>query len=127
VFENSQPFSGFSVNDIDAARRFYREVMEVDVRDLNGMLELQIRPDVAVLVYPSETHRPGSFTVLNFPVDDIDAAVAELTSRGVRIERYDGMPQDDKGILRGLANDMGPDIAWFADPAGNVLSVLQQA
>jgi catechol 2,3-dioxygenase-like lactoylglutathione lyase family enzyme len=126
VFENSQPFSGFSVDDIDAARRFYRDVLEQEVSDVNGMLQLQIHPDVAVLVYPSETHRPGSFTVLNFPVDDIDAAVELLTSRGVRFERYDGMPQDDSGVLRGLANDMGPDIAWFTDPAGNVLSVLQQ-
>jgi catechol 2,3-dioxygenase-like lactoylglutathione lyase family enzyme len=126
VFENSQPFSGFSVDDIDAARRFYRDVLEQEVSDVNGMLQLLIHPDVAVLVYPSETHRPGSFTVLNFPVDDIDAAVELLTSRGVRFERYDGMPQDDSGVLRGLANDMGPDIAWFTDPAGNVLSVLQQ-
>jgi catechol 2,3-dioxygenase-like lactoylglutathione lyase family enzyme len=126
VFENSQPFSGFSVDDIDAARRFYRDVLEQEVSDVNGMLQLQIHPDVAVLVYPFETHRPGSFTVLNFPVDDIDAAVELLTSRGVRFERYDGMPQDDSGVLRGLANDMGPDIAWFTDPAGNVLSVLQQ-
>jgi hypothetical protein len=101
--------------------------MEMDVREEHGMLELRIRPDVAVLVYPVETHRPGSYTVLNFPVDDIDAAVAELERRGVSFERYDGAPQDDKGIVRGLANDMGPDIAWFKDPAGNVLSVLQQS
>jgi catechol 2,3-dioxygenase-like lactoylglutathione lyase family enzyme len=127
VFENSQPFSGFSVDDIEAARRFYSDVLEQEVSDTNGMLQLQIRPDVAVLVYPSETHRPGSFTVLNFPVDDIDAAVEHLSSRGVRFERYEGMPQDDKGVLRGLANDRGPDIAWFTDPAGNVLSILQQS
>lgn len=128
MFEKSEPFSGFSVDDIDAARTFYREVMEVDVRDIEGgMLQLQVRPDVAVLVYPVQTHRPGSFTVLNFPVDDIDAAVEELGRRGVTFERYEGAPQDDKGIVRGLANDMGPDIAWFTDPAGNVLSVLQQA
>jgi catechol 2,3-dioxygenase-like lactoylglutathione lyase family enzyme len=127
VFEKSEPFSGFSVDDIDAARTFYTETMEMDVRDLNGMLQLQIRPDVAVLVYPTETHRPGSYTVLNFPVDDIDAAVEELGKRGVTLERYDGAPQDDKGIVRGLSTDMGPDIAWFQDPAGNVLSVLQQS
>jgi catechol 2,3-dioxygenase-like lactoylglutathione lyase family enzyme len=125
VFENSKPFSGFSVDDIDAAHRFYSETMEVDVREEAGMLQLQIRPDVAVLVYPVETHRPGSYTVLNFPVDDIDAAVAVLESRGVTLERYDGAPQDGKGIVRGLSTDMGPDIAWFKDPAGNVLSVLQ--
>jgi hypothetical protein len=91
------------------------------------MLQLQIRPDVAVLVYPTETHRAGSYTVLNFPVDDIDAAVEELGRRGVTLEHYDGAPQDDKGIVRGRSNDMGPDIAWFTDPAGNVLSVLQDA
>ena len=127
MFEKSEPFSGFSVDDIEAARRFYTETMEMDVRELNGMLQLQIRPDVAVLVYPTETHRPGSYTVLNFPVDDIDAAVAELGNRGVTLERYEGAPQDNKGIVRGLANDMGPDIAWFQDPAGNVLSVLQES
>ena len=127
MFENSKPFSGFSVDDIDAARRFYTETMEVDVREEAGMLQLQIRPDVAVLVYPVETHRPGSYTVLNFPVDDIDAAVALLESRGVTFERYDGAPQDDKGVVRGLSTDMGPDIAWFKDPAGNVLSVLQES
>jgi catechol 2,3-dioxygenase-like lactoylglutathione lyase family enzyme len=127
VFEKSEPFSGFSVDDIDAARRFYTETMEMDVRELNGMLQLQIRPDVAVLVYPTETHRPGSYTVLNFPVEDIDAAVEELGKRGVTLERYEGAPHDDKGIVRGLSNDMGPDIAWFQDPAGNVLSVLQES
>lgn len=127
MFENSQPFSGFSVDDIDAARRFYRETLELDVAEEHGMLQLRIRPDVAVLVYPVDTHRPGSYTVLNFPVEDIDAAVDELSRRGVTLERYEGAPQDDKGIVRGLANDMGPDIAWFTDPAGNVLSVLQQA
>jgi catechol 2,3-dioxygenase-like lactoylglutathione lyase family enzyme len=127
VFEKSKPFSGFSVSDIDAARRFYAETMEMDVRDVNGMLQLQIRPDVAVLVYPTETHRAGSYTVLNFPVDDIDAAVDVLVSRGVTLERYEGAPQDDKGIVRGRSNDMGPDIAWFTDPAGNVLSVLQES
>jgi catechol 2,3-dioxygenase-like lactoylglutathione lyase family enzyme len=125
VFENSAPFSGFSVDDIDAARTFYSQTMEMTVGEDHGMLQLQIRPDLAVLVYPSELHSPGSYTVLNFPVDDIDAAVEELGRRGVSIERYDGAPQDDKGIVRGRANDMGPDIAWFKDPAGNVLSVLQ--
>jgi catechol 2,3-dioxygenase-like lactoylglutathione lyase family enzyme len=126
VFEQNKAFSGFSVDDIDAARQFYAETMEMDVRDLNGMLQLQIRPDVAVLVYPTETHRPGSYTVLNFPVDDIDAAVEVLASRGVTLERYEGAPQDDKGIARGRSSGMGPDIAWFTDPAGNVLSVLQE-
>jgi catechol 2,3-dioxygenase-like lactoylglutathione lyase family enzyme len=127
VFEHSEPFSGFSVDDIAAAKEFYEQTMEMTVGEDHGMLQLQIRPDVSVLVYPTPNHRPASYTLLNFPVADIDAAVDALVERGVTIERYDGMPQDDKGIMRGLANDMGPDIAWFKDPAGNVLSVLQSA
>lgn len=125
MFENSEPFSGFSVDDVPAAKAFYTDVMEMTVREENGMLQLMIRPDVAVLVYPTDHHRPASYTLLNFPVVDIDAAVDELVSRGVTIERYEGMPHDEKGIMRGLAAGMGPDIAWFQDPAGNVLSVLQ--
>jgi predicted enzyme related to lactoylglutathione lyase len=125
VFENSEPFSGFSVDDVPAAKAFYTDVMEMTVREENGMLQLMIRPDVAVLVYPTDHHRPASYTLLNFPVADIDAAVDELVRRGVTIERYEGMPHDEKGIMRGLAAGMGPDIAWFQDPAGNVLSVLQ--
>jgi catechol 2,3-dioxygenase-like lactoylglutathione lyase family enzyme len=125
MFEKSQPFSGFSVDDIAAAKEFYTRVLEMSVGELNGMLQLQIRPDVAVLVYPSDRHRPASYTLLNFPVDDIDAAVDELVRRGVTIERYDGVPHDDKGIVRGRASNQGPDIAWFKDPAGNVVSVLQ--
>ena len=127
MFENSAPFSGFSVDDIPAAKTFYAQTMEMSVGEENGMLQLQIRPDVSVLVYPTANHRPASYTMLNFPVADIDAAVEELVRRGVTIERYEGMPQDDQGIMRGLANDLGPDIAWFKDPAGNVLSVLQTA
>jgi catechol 2,3-dioxygenase-like lactoylglutathione lyase family enzyme len=127
VFQQSQPFSGFSVDDIPAAKKFYTEVLEMSVGETNGMLSLQIRPDVAVLVYPTPHHRPASYTLLNFPVDDIDAAIDHLAGHGVTMERYDGMPQDDKGVMRGLANDMGPDIAWFKDPAGNVLSVLQDS
>lgn len=127
MFEHSEPFSGFSVDDIQAAKEFYSQIMELPVGEENGMLQLQIRPDIAVLVYPTATHRPGSYTVLNFPVEDIDAAVAELVRRGVTMERYDGAPQDEQGIVRGLANGQGPDIAWFTDPAGNVLSVLQNA
>ena len=125
MFEHSEPFSGFSVDDIPSAKAFYAQTMEMTVGEDNGMLQLLIRPDVAVLVYPTTNHRPASYTVLNFPVADIDAAVDELVRRGVTIERYEGMPQDDKGIMRGLAANQGPDIAWFKDPAGNVLSVLQ--
>ena len=124
MFENSAPFSGFSVDDIDAARTFYTETMEMTVGEDHGMLQLQIRPEVAVLVYPSDQHRPGSYTVLNFPVDDIDAAVDALIERGVAFEIYDGFGQDERGVSR---NEGGPPIAWFRDPAGNILSVLEES
>ena len=117
----SQPFSGFSVNDIAAAERFYRDVLGLDVSEQYGMLRLRLGDDTSVLVYPKEDHVPASFTILNFPVDNIEA-VDELVRRGVTFERYDAAPQDDKGIARG----QGPDIAWFTDPAGNVLSVLHE-
>ena len=118
----SQPFSGFSVNDIAAAERIYRDVLGLDVSEQYGMLRLRLGDDTSVLVYPKEDHVPASFTILNFPVDNIDEAVDELVRRGVTFERYDAAPQDDKGIARG----QGPDIAWFTDPAGNVLSVLHE-
>lgn len=117
----SQAFSGFAVDDIDAARRFYEDTLGLDVAEENGMLTLEFAGGTHVLVYPKEEHTPASFTVLNFPVDDIDAAVDELVRRGVRMERYPGMPVDERGVMR----EGGPYIAWFTDPAGNVLSVLQ--
>lgn len=118
------PFSGFSVDDVPAAARFYRDVLRLEVTEANGMLELQLDRDTRVLVYPKENHVPAEFTILNFPVDDVDRAVEDLTARGVTFERYDGMPQDERGIMRGRQANQGPDIAWFKDPAGNVLSVL---
>lgn len=122
MFDTSKAFSGFSVDDLDAAEAFYRDTLGVTVNEApGGMRSLQLTPDHAVLVYPKPNHTPASFTILNFPVDDIDAAVDELTRRGVRFERYEGIGQDEKGIMR----DLGPPIAWFTDPAGNVLSVLQ--
>lgn len=117
----SKAFSGFAVDDIDAARRFYKDVLGLDVSEHNGMLTLELASGAHVLVYPKEKHTPASFTVLNFPVDDIDTAVDELVRRGVRMERYPGMPADQRGVMR----ESGPYIAWFTDPAGNVLSVLQ--
>jgi catechol 2,3-dioxygenase-like lactoylglutathione lyase family enzyme len=114
-------FSGFAVDDIEAARTFYGETLGLPVTERNGMLELSLGRHTTVLVYPKPDHRPATYTMLNFPVDDIDAAVDELTARGVRFERYPGIDTiDDKGISRGQ-----PPIAWFTDPAGNVLSVLQ--
>jgi catechol 2,3-dioxygenase-like lactoylglutathione lyase family enzyme len=122
VLENSKAFSGFSVDDIPEAKRFYGETLGVRVTEDNGMLQLHLGGDRAVLVYPKPDHTPASFTILNFPVDDIDRAVDELTERGVRFERYPNFDLDEKGIFR----KEGPPIAWFKDPAGNVLSVLQQ-
>jgi catechol 2,3-dioxygenase-like lactoylglutathione lyase family enzyme len=128
MFHDSQAFSGFSTNDIDAAERFYRDTLGVETkRDEMGALELHLATGGRVYVYPKDDHEPASYTVLNFPVADIDAAVDGLTARGVTLENYDSeaMQADAKGIYRGRANDMGPDIAWFKDPAGNILSVLK--
>ena len=124
MFENTRAFSGFSVDDVSEARRFYGETLGLRVSEEDepmSMLQLHVAGDRDVLVYPKPDHTPASFTVLNFPVDAIDEAVDELTERGVRFERYDGAEHDDKGIHRGE----GPLIAWFKDPAGNVLSVIQ--
>ena len=122
MFADSTAFSGFSVDDIDRARQFYGETLGLRVSEENGMLQLHLAGGHNVLVYPKPNHTPATFTILNFPVDDIDAAVAELAARGVSLERYDGFNQDEKGILR---DDQSPPIAWFTDPAGNVLSVLE--
>jgi predicted enzyme related to lactoylglutathione lyase len=122
MFGTTKAFSGFSVNDIPAAKTFYGETLGLDVSEEHGMLTLHIAGDRDILVYPKADHTPATYTILNFPVDDIDDAVDQLTKRGVRFERYNQMEMDEKGIFRGG----GPLIAWFTDPAGNVLSVLQQ-
>jgi predicted enzyme related to lactoylglutathione lyase len=122
MFENTKAFSGFSADDVPAAKKFYGETLGIKVSEENGILTLHIAGDRATLIYPKEDHTPASFTILNFPVDDIEKAVDELAERGVEFERYDGFEQDEKGIFRGG----GPYIAWFKDPAGNILSVLQQ-
>jgi catechol 2,3-dioxygenase-like lactoylglutathione lyase family enzyme len=119
-------FSGFSVRDIEATRVFYADTLGLAVR-LNemGILDITLPGGAAVIAYPKSDHVPAVFTILNFLVDDIDTAVGELTAAGVSFERYDGMEgQDEKGVVRGKAADMGPDIAWFLDPSGNILSVL---
>jgi predicted enzyme related to lactoylglutathione lyase len=121
VFENTKAFSGFSVDDIASAEKFYGETLGVRVSEENGLLTLHIAGDRDTLIYPKEHHTPATFTILNFPVDDIEVAVEELNARGIEFERYEGMVQDERGISRGG----GPLIAWFKDPAGNVLSVLQ--
>ena len=122
MFENTKAFSGFAVDDIPKAKQFYGDTLGLKVSEENGLLTLHIAGDRATLVYPKEDHTPASFTILNFPVDDIDAAVDALAQRGVEFERYDGMEQDEKGVMRAG----GPYIAWFRDPAGNILSVLQE-
>jgi len=122
MFENTKAFSGFSVDDIPEAKRFYSETLGLNVSEANGMLHLHIADGGEILVYPKPNHTPATFTILNFPVDDIDKAVDQLVERGVRIERYNGPGMDEKGIQRGE----GPYIAWFKDPAGNILSVLQE-
>jgi predicted enzyme related to lactoylglutathione lyase len=121
MFEHTKAFSGFSVDDIPKAKQFYGETLGLRVSEEHGMLHLHLAGDRDTLVYPKDDHTPATFTILNFQVDDIDDAVDQLTARGVRLERYEGSDQDEKGIFRGG----GPLIAWFKDPAGNILSVLQ--
>ncbi|HEX4191204.1 MAG TPA: VOC family protein [Marmoricola sp.] len=127
MLRNSVAFSGFTVDDIAAAKAFYTDVLGLEVTEDHGMLTLLLPGERRTLVYPKADHVPATYTILNFPVDDIDGAVDGLTSRGAAFVQYDGLPQDDKGVLRGLAHDRGPDIAWFTDPAGNIFSVLQES
>jgi len=122
MFENTKAYSGFAVDDVATARQFYGERLGLRTSEEHGLLFLHIAGDRDTLAYPKPDHVPADYTILNFPVDDIDAAVDELAARGVRFERYDDMEQDEKGIMR----EEGPYIAWFRDPAGNVLSVLQE-
>jgi catechol 2,3-dioxygenase-like lactoylglutathione lyase family enzyme len=121
MFKDAKAFSGFAVDDVEQARAFYGDVLGLETSEEHGMLTLHLAGDRPTLVYPSDSHTPASYTILNFPVDDIEAAVDELAARGVSFERYDGFDQDERAIMRGG----GPLIAWFKDPAGNVLAVLQ--
>jgi predicted enzyme related to lactoylglutathione lyase len=122
MLKNSRAFSGFSVNDLAAAKTFYGQTLGVDVTEENGQLRLHLGGGATVVVYAKPNHAPASYTMLNFSVDDIERAVDGLTAAGVRFERFDGITQDKKGIHR----DQGPFIAWFTDPAGNILSVFQE-
>ena len=123
MLRESKAFSGFSVDDVARAREFYAETLGLDVTEENGMLTLRLGGGARVLVYPKPDHAPATFTVLNFPVADVEAAVGWLTGRGVAFEHYEGtgIETDAQGVFRGG----GPLIAWFTDPAGNVLSVLE--
>jgi catechol 2,3-dioxygenase-like lactoylglutathione lyase family enzyme len=123
MFESTKAFSGFAVDDIDKAREFYEGTLGLRVTEENGLLTLHLAGDRDTVVYPKPDYTPATYTILNFAVDDIDRAVDDLTARGVRFERYDGFEQDEKGILRA---PNGPPIAWFTDPAGNILSVLEE-
>ncbi len=120
MLEHSRAFSGFSVDDIPKAKRFYGETLGLRVTEEHGMLTLHTPGDRNTLIYPKHNHEPATFTILNFPVPDIESTIDELTARGVTFEHYEGT--DPKGINR----HGGPLIAWFKDPAGNVLSVLQE-
>ena len=124
MLEASKAFSGFSANDIEKAKEFYGKTLGLKVSESHGLLTLHLAGDNNVLIYPKPNHVPATFTVLNFPVKDVDQAVDELTKRGVRFEIYNlpDIKTDKKGIMRGK----GPTIAWFKDPAGNILSVLEQ-
>jgi catechol 2,3-dioxygenase-like lactoylglutathione lyase family enzyme len=121
MFTDTKAFSGFAVDDVEKARAFYEGTLGLKASEDYGILTLHIAGDRPTIVYPRPNHVPAEYTILNFPVDDVEAAVDELTARGVEFERFEGFDQDDRGIMRGE----GPPIAWFKDPAGNVLSVLK--
>lgn len=125
MFKNAKAFSGFSVNDLATAKEFCGTTLGLDVDDSGPGFLLKIGGGNSILVYPKDDHTPATSTILNFPVDDIEQAVDELTRRGVTFEHYEGMT-DGRGIARGLSMNRGPDIAWFKDPAGNILSVLNE-
>ena len=125
MFDPSNAFSGFAVNDIAKAKEFYGKTLGIDVIDgVMGILSLKIGGKTDIIIYPKPDHKPAEFTILNFPVPDIEAAVVELNRRGVEFIKYDGkeIMTDSKGIMRGN----GPNIAWFQDPAGNILSIIER-
>jgi catechol 2,3-dioxygenase-like lactoylglutathione lyase family enzyme len=127
MFKINTAFSGFSVNDLGKAKEFYSKTLGLEFDEEEGMgLNLHLPNNIKVFVYEKPNHEPATFTILNFVVENIDEAVEELTNLGVKFEHYDGeMGTDEKGIARGLSKNVGPDIAWFKDPAGNFLSVIQ--
>jgi catechol 2,3-dioxygenase-like lactoylglutathione lyase family enzyme len=121
MLNSATAFSGFSTNDIPKAKAFYADTLGLDVSEENGMLTLKFPNGHTVIIYPKDNHEPATYTTLNFEVDDIEAAVDELVAKGVTFERYSEMPgQDERGIMR----DQGPPIAWFKDPASNILSLI---
>lgn len=128
MFTAKVAFSGFSVNDQEAAKKFYTETLGLTLEDEKMGLTFSLPNGGRLFAYPKDDHQPATYTMLNLVVDDIDAAIDELESKGVTFEQYDmgnGAKTDEKGVLRGLSAEMGPDIAWFKDPAGNILSIMQ--
>jgi catechol 2,3-dioxygenase-like lactoylglutathione lyase family enzyme len=122
MFAHTEAFSGFAVDDLERAQRFYGETLGLETSVDNGLMTLHLAGERPTLVYPKPNHTPADYTILNFKVDDVEAAVDQLAARGVQLERYAGLEQDERGIMRGG----GPYIGWFKDPAGNVLAVLQE-
>jgi catechol 2,3-dioxygenase-like lactoylglutathione lyase family enzyme len=123
MFKDTKAFSGFSVNNLQKAKEFYGQTLGLEISEAHGRLKLHLAGGTTVLIYPKPNHTPATFTILNFPVDNIEEAVDRLTKSGVRFERYEGdLKTDEKGVFRGG----GPLIAWFKDPAGNILSVLEE-
>ena len=122
MFTNTKAFSGFAVDDVERAREFYGETLGIETSEENGLLTLHLAGDRPTLVYPKPDFTPATYTILNFPVEDIDKIVDALAARGVSFEKYEGFGQDEKGIARG----QGPSIAWFKDPAGNIMSVIEE-
>ena len=125
MFKDTIAFTGFSVDDLAKAKDFYTNTLGLTLEDETMGLRFQLGGGGKVFVYPKDDHKPATYTMLNFVVDDIDKAVEDLKAKGVAFEQYEGMT-DEKGIARGIKNHQGPDIAWFKDPAGNILSVLQE-
>jgi catechol 2,3-dioxygenase-like lactoylglutathione lyase family enzyme len=127
MFKAQAAFSGFSVDDQQKARQFYTKKLGLELEDDKMGLQLKLPGSGSLFIYEKDDHKPATFTVLNFVVEDIDKAVDELVDQGIKFEHYDNMPMemDKKGIARGLSANQGPDIAWFKDPAGNIISVLQ--
>lgn len=128
MFTPTAAFSGFSVEDLAKAKAFYSETLGLKVQEEQMGLQLHLPGGARVFIYEKKNHQPATFTILNFVVENIDESLAELAAKGVQFEHYksEEIPQDEKGILRGLSADMGPDIAWFKDPSSNILSILQE-
>ena len=127
MFKDTKAFSGFSVNDLQKAKEFYQQTLGLEVTEgMMGILTLHLSGGARIIIYPKPNHVPATFTILNFPVTDVEKAVDELISRGIVFEQYDEpMKTNEKGILK--SDGRGPDIAWFKDPAGNIISVLQES